>query len=140
MAAKSSFRFSSIPIPRGIGSSWNPITLKRKDPFYLLRYHLSRLVQHITFLQWYVFPPNSMTQLKKTHEIAIAQRTLSRFQRELQGPTNRKGAYHYPAWSGDSNGTIKVVQKSLVFANTLANLKTATLNYIYRFLQSTDAK
>ena len=73
-----------------------------------------------------------MSQLKKTQKIAIAQRTLSRFQRELQGPTNPKGAYDYLAWSGDSNGTIKVVQKSLVFANTLANRKTATLNYIYR--------
>ena len=38
-------------LARGIGSSWNPVTLKRKDPFYLLRYHFSftssRLLRHM---------------------------------------------------------------------------------------------
>ena len=58
---------------------------------------------------------------------------FNRIYRQLEGPTNPKGAYYYPPWSGDSNSTIRVVQKSLVFANTLANLKTATLNYIFRF-------
>ena len=42
---KSPFCFPSILLPRGIGSMWNPIMLKPKDPFYPLRYHLSGLIQ-----------------------------------------------------------------------------------------------
>ena len=78
------------------------------------------------------FFAKSHNESKKCIITAIDQWTLSRIHRQLEGPTNPKGAYHYPPWSGDSNSTIRVVQKSLVFANTLANLKTATLNYIFR--------
>ena len=39
--------FCFPPLPRGIGSSWNPVRIKRKDPFCLLRYHLSRSVQRM---------------------------------------------------------------------------------------------
>ena len=78
------------------------------------------------------FFAKSHNESKKCIITAIDQWTLSRIHRQLEGPANPKGAYHYPPWSGDSNSTIRVVQKSLVFANTLANLKTATLNYIFR--------
>ena len=80
------------------------------------------------------FFAKSHNESKKCIITAIDQWTLSRIHRQLEGPTNPKGAYHYPPWSGDSNSTIRVVQKSLVFANTLANLKMATLNYIFRLL------
>ena len=76
------------------------------------------------------FFAKSHNESKKCIITAIDQWTLSRIHRQLEGPANPKGAYHYPPWSGDSNSTIRVVQKSLVFANTLANLKTATLNYM----------
>ena len=79
------------------------------------------------------FFAKSHNESKKCIITAIDQWTLSRIHRQLEGPANPKGAYHYPPWSGDSNSTIRVVQKSLVFANTLANLKTATLNYIFRW-------
>ena len=79
------------------------------------------------------FFAKSHNESKKCIITAIDQWTLSRIHRQLEGPANPKGAYHYPPWSGDSNSTIRVVQKSLVFANTLANLKTATLNYIFRY-------
>ena len=78
------------------------------------------------------FFAKSHNESKKCIITAIDQWTLSRIHRQLEGPANPKGAYHYPPWSGDSNSTIRVVQKSLVFANTLANLKMATLNYIFR--------
>ena len=77
------------------------------------------------------FFAKSHNESKKCIITAIDQWTLSRIHRQLEGPANPKGAYHYPPWSGDSNSTIRVVQKSLVFANTLANLKMATLNYIF---------
>ena len=82
------------------------------------------------------FFAKSHNESKKCIITAIDQWTLSRIHRQLEGPTNPKGAYHYPPWSGDSNSTIRVVQKSLVFANTLANLKMATLNYIFRLQQT----
>ena len=37
----------SIPPHKGIGSTWSPVRMKPKNPFCLLRYHLSRLVQRI---------------------------------------------------------------------------------------------
>ena len=83
------------------------------------------------------FFAKSHNESKKCIITAIDQWTLSRIHRQLEGPANPKGAYHYPPWSGDSNSTIRVVQKSLVFANTLANLKMATLNYIFRWVYVT---
>ena len=44
---KPAFCFPSIPLPKGIGSSWSSVRMKRKIPFCILRYHLSRLVQRI---------------------------------------------------------------------------------------------
>ena len=79
------------------------------------------------------FFAKSHNESKKCIITAIDQWTLSRIHRQLEGPTNPKGAYYYPPWSGDSNSTIRVVRKSRVFANTLANLKMATLNYIFRY-------
>ena len=47
MAAKSSFCFSSIPIPRGIGSSWNPVNIDAQTLLYLPRCHLLCFTQQI---------------------------------------------------------------------------------------------
>ena len=52
MAAKSPFCLPSLLPLRCIGSRWNPVIIKPKDPFYPLRYHLSRFIQGIgSYLQ-----------------------------------------------------------------------------------------
>ena len=44
---KSPFCLPSLLPLRCIGSRWNPVIIKLKDPLYPLRYHLSRLIQGI---------------------------------------------------------------------------------------------
>ena len=47
MAARSPFCLHSILPLKCIGSRWNPVMFKPKDPLYPLRYHLSGLIQGI---------------------------------------------------------------------------------------------